>query len=774
MPKHATPCIPAPCRPPALKATISNQLTSALALALTAAPDAMETAAQFGRWWLDPETAQLALSAGAAALLDVDAGLHSSPESCFTQVAPGDLLLLLAAINEASARNTAIDCTFRVVHAMEGLHWIRMRSLTPAFPNTTLHSGVLTDITAAKNIEMRERFSFEVTQYLVGTHNVGTAVTKVIQLVCENLGWEWGAYWSLERDDNGAHTLACRHNWHNPDFQFDTLTRESGAIRMAPGEGLVGHVWSTGQAAWFENLQKDPAFLRRKSAHDCRLRSGYAFPVAYMSEDGQRHSPGVLEFFSTLSRQQEAQLPNLSAAIGALIAQTVQRLEQQEHVLRLSQIDDLTGLANRHHFHQLLDQACFDAAKNDGQFGLLYVDLDHFKPVNDAFGHDAGNAVLSEFSRRLQKFAADGCHVGRLGGDEFIILKPLAAATDAALPLQTLAEQVLLAARTPIFFEGTGLTVSASIGISIFPANGGTSAALLRSADAAMYRSKKNGRNDCSFFFNHEMPALAQQQSSLAQQLTIEAELQRAVAGDEFFLEYQPVFDNYSQKMVAVEALIRWRHPSGDIVRPDLFMPIAENSRLIVQIGRWVVQHACRDLAVLHASGFPDLKVHVNMAAIEFTNTSLPYELTAVIEAHHLAARHLCLELTEGTVMQHPDKVIPVMQMLRQLGFEISLDDFGMGHSSLSRVKSLPVTSVKIDRSFVSGLPHDRGDGAIVRTILDLGRHMKLQVIAEGVETDAQFAFLDQFGCTLLQGYLFSRPVSLAALLAAQHQLRQA
>jgi EAL domain-containing protein (putative c-di-GMP-specific phosphodiesterase class I) len=209
-------------------------------------------------------------------------------------------------------------------------------------------------------------------------------------------------------------------------------------------------------------------------------------------------------------------------------------------------------------------------------------------------------------------------------------------------------------------------------------------------------------------------------------------------------------------------------------VPPDLFIPVAEQSGLIVQIGRWVVKQACHDVARLHRSGFADLQVNVNMAAPEFVNASLPGELMAVIEACGVAPQHLCLELTEGLVMKQADKVIPVMAALRQLGFKISLDDFGMGHSSLSRMKNLPISSLKIDRSFVSGLPHDRGDGAIVRTILDLGRHMKLQVIAEGVETDAQLIYLRQFGCTLIQGFLLGRPQTVAELLLVRDGVVQA
>lgn len=751
-----------PMRPLSSCAGPDGKLPPKLASALAQAnlPDLVEVeqAVSFGRWWLDMQTSQLVLSIGAAGFLNVNPGWHRTLESCFAQVVPDDVLMLMSALAQASVPGKLIDCEFRVVHALDGLRWLRMLSLPHALARDAVQTGVLVDITSSRLAAMRERFSFESAQFLVGAHTLGEAVTKVIQLVCENLGWEWGAYWSLEQDQMGAHKFACQHYWHKPESTLTAFTRESCAIRIAPGEGLVGHVWSTGQANWIKDMANDPDCMRRKNLRASGLQSGYAFPVSYMTADGRRHSPGVLEFFSRLPRQHEAQLPNLSATIGTLIAQAVQRHEQQEYIRQLAQIDDLTGLANRNYFHRLLDTACHDATQSGKSFGVFYIDLDRFKPINDAFGHEVGNGVLREFAQRLRKLVPDGCLVGRLGGDEFAILLTPA---ESKAQLRALAERVLLAAHKPFMFGENECAVSASVGISIFPENGRSGPELLRCADAAMYSSKKNGRNVASFFSGDPLP-----QSSLVQQLTMEAELHRALLGDEFFLEYQPIFDVLGERMAAVEALIRWRRQNGEIVRPDTFIPIAEKSGLIVQIGRWVVGQACRDLPLLHRAGFTDLQVNVNMAAPEFINANLPTELAAVIAASGIAAHHLCLELTEGMVMEQPDKVIPVMSALRQRGFKISLDDFGMGHSSLSRLKQLPITSLKIDRSFVSGLPHDCGDGAIVRTILDLGRHMKLRVIAEGVETDAQLVFLRQFGCTLVQGFVLGRPMPAADLVA--------
>jgi diguanylate cyclase (GGDEF)-like protein len=511
-------------------------------------------------------------------------------------------------------------------------------------------------------------------------------------------------------------------------------------------------------------IDHDPDFLRRASAIDSGLQSGYIFPVTYVAREGVLHSPGVLEFFSTLPRQREAQLPALAASIGALIAQAVQRLAQQECIRRLALVDDMTGLENRIHFHGLLDAACRDHPS----FAVLYIDLDHFKPINDAFGHDAGNMVLIEFARRLQALALPGCAIGRIGGDEFAIL---AAPELGPGEVDAMAAGVLRAANTLFFYMGIELSLSASVGISWFPEHGRCTAELLQSSDSAMYQSKQGGRNLVSLFCGDRK----EQQVKVAGQLALLSQLHHALLGNEFFLEYQPIFDGSFERVMALEALIRWRKPDGEIVAPDRFIPIAEQSRLIVHLDRWVLAQVCRDLPLMKDAGFGEVQVHVNMSAPEFLDSALAHDMMAILDAAGIAPRQICIELTEGVVMDQVEKSIPIMQQLQQLGFDISLDDFGMGYSSLSMLKTLPVSSIKIDRLFIAGLPHQRDECAIVRAILDLGRNMKIGVIAEGIENDSQLGFLRQFGCQRIQGYLLGRPMPLPALIArhGEHAHRQ-
>jgi EAL domain-containing protein (putative c-di-GMP-specific phosphodiesterase class I) len=311
--------------------------------------------------------------------------------------------------------------------------------------------------------------------------------------------------------------------------------------------------------------------------------------------------------------------------------------------------------------------------------------------------------------------------------------------------------------------------VSASIGISRYPDHGASTRELLHAADSAMYLSKHRGRNLATCFTGNS----TLQQIEVARQLTLQSELHYAAARGELFLEYQPICDTSDTdadgsalRIVAAEALVRWRRPDGEIVPPGVFIPIAEKSRLIVDIGRWVLKQVCLDLPRLHACGLPGLRVHVNMAAPEFLDVELPDELDAILSAAGVDPRDICLELTESVVMQHAGTSIPIMRELQRRGFEIGLDDFGMGYSSLSMLKELPLATLKIDRAFMAGVPYDRDDNAIVRAIIDLGRHRRLQVIAEGVETDAQLSYLRQFGCNLAQGWLPGRPMPLERLLA--------
>ncbi len=721
----------------------------------------LERAAGFGQWWYDPQTGLSLLSAVAAEYLEMPGSSAVSLEACFGHVVEDDLRELTLLWTGAQPQH---PLDIRVIDLARGMRWLRVTPLPPDPARPRWRHGLLQDVTALTQAAVRERLGYALTEYLVGSHALEDAITHVIQLICRNLGWEWGAYWRMEADGDADERLRCRHAWHAPDSDLEPFSAASAALSLAPGEGLVGRVWAMGSAEWVEDMSTDPRFARRTNTQMCGLWSGYVFPVTYVSDNGEHHRPGVLEFYSSLSRQPEAQLPKVSATIGALIAQTAQRLETEAVIHRLAQVDDMTELDNRSHFYAQLNRHCAQSHREGGRFALMFIDLDRFKPINDAFGHEAGNAVLQAFARRLRVLAPPPARVGRLGGDEFAVLVPESGDEQA---LAALVDAVLAAANRPFSYEGVALTVSASIGVSRFPDNGQTGPELLRSADAAMYRVKQNGRNGSNVFSTSSPDTLAQQRAKLAQRLAIETALHEALRTGQLALVYQPIVDIAAGALHGAEALIRWRKPDGTTVPPDVFIPIAEQSELIVDIGRWVLGQALRDLASLKGGALARLKVHVNMAASEFTSSALPEMLRAMSAELGVPPSQVVLELTEGMLMRQPDQVRRVMHQLREIGFEISLDDFGMGHSSLAMLKSLPISSLKIDRSFVRDLPTGERDRAIAQTIVDLGRHLQLEVIAEGIESAAQLAVLSECGCGFGQGWLLGRPLPLAGLIEA-------
>jgi diguanylate cyclase (GGDEF)-like protein len=455
--------------------------------------DAGDRAAGLGRWWLARGGTDIALSPQAARFLGIPSDTHAF---CMDHVEPGDRAALRMALGRIGAGSFAAGacCEFRVRHDGRGLRWLRLQPVAPF--GEAVAAGILLDVTEARNAAARERFNFALTQYLVGADSLDEGVVKVLQLVCEELGWEWGAFWALDEADGGDGLLRCRYSWQAPRRALEPFRQASASLAMAPGQGLTGEVWADGAARWLDDVDNNPSLVRADAARACGLQSAYFFPVTFVTAEGRLVRPGVLEFFSELQRQPDAKLPGLAESISAMIAQAVERMAQQQRIRLRAQTDEMTGLANRGHFHELLDQQCRQQPPAAG-FGVLYVDLDHFKPINDVFGHEAGNVVLAEFARRLRALAPSGWRIGRLGGDEFALLS---APGSGRTELDAVATTVCAAACAPFPYLGHELGVSASVGIGMYPDHGNCTRELLHAADAAMYLSKRKGRNLASFF----------------------------------------------------------------------------------------------------------------------------------------------------------------------------------------------------------------------------------------------------------------------------------
>ncbi|MCH4876690.1 putative bifunctional diguanylate cyclase/phosphodiesterase [Pseudomonas sp. TMW22090] len=439
----------------------------------------------------------------------------------------------------------------------------------------------------------------------------------------------------------------------------------------------------------------------------------------------------------------------LDARMEARTAHLAQSLtEANRELTQLALHDPLTGLPNRVLLADRIDQAMLVVREQGGCFALMFIDLDGFKPVNDAFGHHMGDQLLREVAQRLRVDLRSQDTLARIGGDEFVLLVQLAEQDDA---LNLAARQVGLIARSFRVAEHD-LQISASVGIAVYPGNGETAQELLMNADAAMYHAKGTGKNGYSFFD-------ASMNSNARKQLQLLQDLRAALEQQQFSLYYQPKFDAANGRPVGAEALLRWVHPTQGMLLPDKFIELAEKTGLIIPIGEWVLNEACRQMREWYVLGYTDWRIAVNLSALQFCHTGLVQSVAKALATHHLPANSLTLEITETTAMSDADASMTVLQALSDMGVDLSIDDFGTGYSSLMYLKRLPANELKIDRGFVRDLERDSDDAAIVSAIVALGQALGLRIVAEGVETDVQQDFLTQLGCDSLQGYLLGHPL---------------
>ncbi|MFW0756896.1 putative bifunctional diguanylate cyclase/phosphodiesterase [Pseudomonas sp. H11T01] len=453
----------------------------------------------------------------------------------------------------------------------------------------------------------------------------------------------------------------------------------------------------------------------------------------------------------------------LDARLEARTAELADSLTlANQELTQLALHDTLTGLPNRVLLADRIDQAMNLVQEQGGCFALMFIDLDGFKPVNDAFGHHMGDQLLREVGLRLREELRSQDTLARIGGDEFVLLVQLGEPDDA---LRLAARQVGLVSRSFRVAEHD-LQISASIGIALFPGNGETAQELLMNADAAMYHAKGTGKNGYRFFD-------ASMNTNARKQLQLLQDLRAAVEHKQFSLYYQPKFDASNGQPVGAEALLRWVHPQHGMLLPDKFIDLAEKTGLIIPIGEWVLNEACRQMREWYVQGYTGWRIAVNLSALQFCHAGLVKSVASALERHRLPANSLTLEITETTAMSDADASMTVLQELSEMGVDLSIDDFGTGYSSLMYLKRLPANELKIDRGFVRDLEHDSDDAAIVSAIVALGQALGLRIVAEGVETDVQQNFLTQLGCDSLQGYLLGHPLPAERFMADINRAEQ-
>lgn len=596
---------------------------------------------------------------------------------------------------------------FEIIGLKGGHHWLDTHAvpLTDAEGKVTALLAVTRDITARKRAEQELRIAataFE-TQEGIAVTDAHNRLIKVNQAFARLFGY-------TPEEMLGETPSVLKSGQHDRAFydaMWDSLARE----RYWQGE-----VWD-------------------------KRKDGTVFPVwltitALVGEDG-----GVTNYIGTY-------------------ADITQYKQAEEQIRRLAYFDALTGLPNRQQLYERVQQGIAASGRSQSHGALLFIDLDNFKTLNDTRGHDIGDRLLVEIGRRLQSVVRGEDVVGRLGGDEFVVLMTnLDEQVERAVgQAETVAEKVLHAIMQPFTFGGVEHFGSASIGITLFQGRGESVEDLFKHADAAMYQAKQAGRSAIRFFD----PAM---QVALETRMALEADMRAALALEQFSLYFQPQVDDAGE-IHAAEVLLRWRHPERGMVAPNEFIPLAEECGLIVPIGLWVLKTACACLALLDAHpGTRGLSLSVNVSARQFRQENFVAQVREVLQQSGAPASRLKLELTESVVLHDVEDAVTKMQALRELGVTFAMDDFGTGQSSLSYLKKLPLDQLKIDQSFVHDIAIDQDDAMIVQTIIAMARNLGLEVIAEGVETQAQVDFLRERGCFHFQGYLFGRPLPMDAFL---------
>lgn len=561
---------------------------------------------------------------------------------------------------------------------------------------------------------------------------------------------------------------------------FQTLDRSQRSLNYAQKiAGLGSWEWdiTTDKLEWSEAVYRifhiDPvgfdgtyhAFLNSvhpldKEMVNAALETAITYRKPY-SIDHQIILPNGEERYVHTEAEVSYDKTGRPCKLSGTVQDITERRNDEERIRRLAFFDSLTGLPNRVFFKENLERALVRAERRRRRVATLFLDLDRFKWINDTLGHAVGDQLLQDFAARLSATLRSGDLVARanlsdaghalarLGGDEFtVILDDLDLAQDAAL----VARRILEAVREPFVLEGQEVSITVSIGISIYPDDGHDIVTLIKNADTAMYYAKERGKNTFQFY-THAMT------QSACQHLMLETQLRRALERDEFELHYQPVVELGTGRIDRVEALLRWHNEELGDVPPATFIPLAEETGVIKSIDAWVLRQACRQLKRWHDQGFAELRMAVNLSGQALVHQNLADRVAALLAETGVEAHSLELELTEGVLMRNGSAPLESLKKLKELGLTLAIDDFGTSHSSLSDLRRFHLDTLKIDRSFVADLPGDSDSAAIVRALVGLAGNMRMAVVAVGIETAEQLAFLRELGCGLLQGYLFSTPL---------------
>lgn len=505
-----------------------------------------------------------------------------------------------------------------------------------------------------------------------------------------------------------------------------------------------------------ERLDREVAYISEKHAIKQRVDASGHDELSSVSSE-INHMLDIIQASQeqlenrVIERTEELQKTNVQLQDEILERKSVERelTVHKEHLTRLAHYDNLTSLPNRVFFNEILNKAILHAQRQNSKFAILFIDLDRFKNINDALGHSVGDLVLKEMGSRFSGILRAVDVLARLGGDEFIIL--LNNITDQTY-ISSVTEKILAAAAKPVTLEGHEFFIGASIGVSIYPGDGDSMEILQKNADMAMYKAKHAG-GGVVVYYTQEMDAVANEH------IKMEAALRRAIQNNEFILYFQPQLNLKDGKIKRVEALIRWEDPELGLISPGAFIPLAEETGLIMPIGEWALHEACRCAKKWQDEGYDPISVAVNISPKQFKHQDVAQIVRDALAKSKLDPKYLEVEITETAVMDNVDDAIAKLKNIREMGVHISVDDFGTGYTSINYLRQYPISVLKIDQTFIKGLPHNQNDVAITSAVIALGHNLGLEVVAEGVETVEQMQYLSEHNCDLIQGYFLSRPL---------------
>ncbi|MEZ5660706.1 MAG: EAL domain-containing protein [Burkholderiaceae bacterium] len=602
------------------------------------------------------------------------------------------------------------------------------------------YRGTGRDITREKQQRILLEIDGDMAAIMREQSDPSRVLSAVIITVCGKLSWLGGVH--LSTHAGGA---IAREHWGTP--AFSQVVASIDAPLAIDDVTVEARAFRDGKAIWLPRAELESEFAKRWHIRQIKARAAFLAPIV----DEQNRVMSVLLFLAPVGFRGDEFLGEIAALLSRALSLYLRRNQAEQRLRRASQFDALTKLPNRAYVGERLE-SMLAAGK---PLALLYIDLDRYKLINDTLGHAAGDKALIEVARRLDGDLPEGGFAGRMGGDEFVVVVPELATREAVEPI---ARRLLREIEQPIVLAERAYFISASIGVAFAPADATEASLLMQAADAAMYRVKSESRNDVRFFSGDL------RQSERARQLRLAGELPLALQRDELDLYYQPVMDIGQRRVHSIEGLLRWRHPEHGLLRPDSFLPMAEESNLIREIGIWTLRRAIDDRIALGIDRFEQMAVSVNISVRQLAEEGFLETLLGLVRERGLPPHLLKLELTESSFIENPQRTVRQISDLRRAGVRCMIDNFGTGYASLSYIKNLPVDGLKIDRAFVRDLPEDRGNAAIVQAVTTLAARLGMEAIAEGVETAGELRGLRALQCDLMQGSLIAEPMPFAEL----------